>query len=468
MRNKAEKSEKNNKKRRIILFVILGVLLAALAAGGITAYLVLKRPQDMFEPASVKASERTKAVEPASEVPGCTQTPEASPEKIEKNIVNILIMGIDAFEDGSSSSGSQPHSDTMMVAAVNFDTHEVDLISLPRDTFTRVPGYYGYYKLNGSFNVGGGYDAPEQGFETVCRTAEQWLGGMSVDYYYAFDFAAVRQLVDAVGGVDYELDIDIIMEDGSVIKPGKRHLNGEAVLKYLRARKSTGSPTDRNRTDRQRRMVIAIFSKLKNEGKLSMLPDLLSAVNSGMWTNTSLTQTASLAAYAMRIDPSLIDMRVMDGKVNMIYDWAFGFVDNEERISLLKEVYGIDADDIAYCSREYESWLHNGGFSAHKCLGVSGRLIEYMNGYSEKNGFNSDQKEIYQKVWAAYQELDKRLEAAENTLETDGVESARSGLMAAAEEAARVFGYAGDMSWSYDDSAWWEDADINEVYVDFR
>ena len=295
--NQTERSEKNSKKprkKRIVLWIILGILALALIGGGIYVWHVLKRPDVFFDPSvrvnTVQTPEPTPAIDikaylPTQE-PGTTpiptaaiqptQTPTEQPETdtTPTGIVNIALFGIDAYEDGSSTSGSMPHTDANMIVAINFDTKEVSLISIARDCMTTAPGYRGFYKFNGIFNVGGGMTDPKAGFALSCRAAEEWLGGISVPYYYGVDFQALIDLVDLIGGIDFDVDIKLYLMDGRRIFPGHRHLDGQGVMAYMRMRKTAGG-LDSKRTARQRKMIVAIFKKLKQEGKLSMIPDLL-------------------------------------------------------------------------------------------------------------------------------------------------------------------------------------------------
>ncbi|MBQ6866154.1 MAG: LCP family protein, partial [Clostridia bacterium] len=203
-------------------------------------------------------------------------------------IVNVALFGIDAREDDSTTSGTMPHTDVNMVVAVNFDTKEVSLISLARDVFTSVPGHSGFYKFNGIFNVGGGMADPKAGFELSSRALEEWLGGVSVPYYYGLDFQAVIDLVDAIGGIDFDLDITLYsLDKRTLATPGRQHLDGERVLAYLRMRKTAGA-LDYKRTARQRKMMVALFQKLKESGNLSLVPDLLKTMGDNLYTNTTL------------------------------------------------------------------------------------------------------------------------------------------------------------------------------------
>ena len=223
-RKKKKQKKKSSKAKKIVLFSILGALLLAIIAGGVYVWHVLNRPgmffektarvtnaptekpTPMFDIESYRPSDRpertplpTFAPAADTEAPAPQETAEAGepqetpeaiattlPEDPDKlsGIVNVALFGIDAYEDGSSTSGSMPHTDANLVLAINFDTKEVSLISIARDCMTTAPGHDGFYKFNGIFNVGGGMSDPNAGLSLSCRAAEEWLGGVSIPYYY--------------------------------------------------------------------------------------------------------------------------------------------------------------------------------------------------------------------------------------------------------------------------------------------
>ena len=188
------------------------------------------------------------------------------------NIVNVLLIGVDHATERDTWSGKKAfHADVMIVLAINTDTGTVDMISLPRDTYASIPGVKGIYKLNASIDCGGGWPT-EGGFNKVCEAAEWMLGGIPVDYYYAVDMNAVKGLADTIDGVDYNVDIDYTIQGRSYSK-GMQHLDGQGVLDYLRVRKELGDQSgDKNRVDRQKRLLVAIFEKLKASNMLVKLP----------------------------------------------------------------------------------------------------------------------------------------------------------------------------------------------------
>ena len=439
------------KTRRIVLWTVLGLVLVGLALGGWHGYRILKQPASLFAeaPAATAVPQATilapafpvhtdvPTSEPEAATPAPSSTPEATaapaaatpeptatPKPVER--LNILLMGIDAFENGGTTSGTMPHTDVMMLIAINFDENKVDLISLPRDTLTTAPGYYGYYKLNGVFNVGlGGWKRPvgtsnelADGFLLTCRAAEEWMGGISIPYYYGLDFQAVIGIVDAIGGIDYDVDQRFTSMSGRhTYGKGMHHLDGDAVLGYLRIRNAADG-LDSSRTARQRRMMVAIFKKLKNEGKLSQIPALINAANSGIYTNTTLSQTTALANYAANLDSNSIQTRSMFGDLGQVeYEWRYAYVDQQNRLDIIREVFGIEAEPVGICTRQFERWLHTVGFSAMKYMRQAEKVLTQVQELKDAGeSFTEEQIAIYSDCYRAYVALKAGFDSAKDTL----------------------------------------------------
>ncbi|MBR4905726.1 MAG: LCP family protein [Clostridia bacterium] len=509
--NQTERSEKNSKKprkKRIVLWIILGILALALIGGGIYVWHVLKRPDVFFDPSvrvnTVQTPEPTPAIDikaylPTQE-PGTTpiptaaiqptQTPTEQPETdtTPTGIVNIALFGIDAYEDGSSTSGSMPHTDANMIVAINFDTKEVSLISIARDCMTTAPGYRGFYKFNGIFNVGGGMTDPKAGFALSCRAAEEWLGGISVPYYYGVDFQALIDLVDLIGGIDFDVDIKLYLMDGRRIFPGHRHLDGQGVMAYMRMRKTAGG-LDSKRTARQRKMIVAIFKKLKQEGKLSMIPDLLKTMGDNVYTNTTLAQTAALANFAKDFDPDNIKTFSIQGEIRCKYDWAYCFIDQQNRLDIIKEVYGFDAEPVRINSLTYETFLHKSGFLAIQHLANAKNILTAVHDSSDTSTWTEAQKTAYAQCWQDYRNLQQmfdyvdqwtlmRYDAGDDLSQEerkeragyyDALESLEKQLRRSGNALDEAFDNPYRTSWNRDVKYWYErDSVINEVFVDFR
>ena len=351
------KRRPTKKKKRALwaLMLVGGIIL--LAVGGVFAYALLLNPSAQFngsvKPDNAEVVTVDGSSTPAPEGPGApTPTPTLDPYDVVsaqadtsmmQNIVNVLLIGVDYAEERETWNGKHEyHSDVMMVMAINFDENRVDLISLPRDTYANIPGVNGIYKLNASINCGGGFDAPGgAGFLKTCEAASWMLGGIPVNYYYAVTMPAVKQLVDAVGGVDYNLELSFKMA-GRSYEAGPRHLNGQGVLDYLRVRKNVNEGGDLNRINRQKEMLIALFDSMQKQNLILKIPDIIGSFQGQLFTNCTLGQTAALTKFAYTLDKNNIGMHSMTGTITNIFNWNFCLTDQTNRVKIIKEVYGIE------------------------------------------------------------------------------------------------------------------------------
>lgn len=270
-------------------------------------------------------------------------------------IVNILFIGVDyeaarIDKKWAGKSGNSFHSDVMIVCAVNFNENRVDLISLPRDTYANIPGVSGVYKLNAALNCGtdgvnyGLFCENGEGFEKVCEAAEWMLGGIPVDYYYAVTMESVKQIVDSIGGVWYNLEGNFD-NGGRYYKAGFQHMDGQACLDYMRVRKGGHGnlPTgDSNRVKRQKNMMVAIFKKLKEENLVLKIPEMLAAFDGALFTNCTPSQTAALALFGYKLDPEDIGAYSMSGSGETLFHWNFVFTNQSDRVELIKKIYGVE------------------------------------------------------------------------------------------------------------------------------
>ena len=515
------KNKRNKgKKKSIILGAALGVVAVVLLVGGFVIHTALNRPRTLFEPTEQRTAEITSEATPAFDIQAYLPTEEepedgeetippellaaptatpaqapaatAAPQEGEpqlSGIVNVALFGIDAEENGGTTSGSMPHTDVNMAVAINFDTKEVSLISIARDVLTTAPGHSGFYKFNGVFNVGGGMDDPKAGFALSSRAMEEWLGGVSVPYYYGLDFQGVIDLVDAIGGIDFELDIDLYdLDNQRIASKGTRHLDGEKVLAYLRMRKTAGG-LDYLRTGRQREMMVAIFRKLKDEGKLSMVPDLLKAMGDNLYTNTTLEQTAALANFARSIDPDSIQSYSIYGNMAENYLWRYSMIDQQARLDILKKVYGIDAKPMGVDTQRYEHFLYDSGFKAIQYLNITKKLFEEANATYSESAMTEAQKRAYADCWKKYTDLQTAFNAVNEWMLTlwddskalttgeknqqrtyyNALLSLENKLQPAADAMKKAFDLKTETDWKRDINQWFAKGSvINDVYVDFR
>jgi LCP family protein required for cell wall assembly len=325
--------------KRIILSALAIILAVGIGIGANFGYTVFANQRMAFDPPPEPI------VTPAP-TPVLPDAPTPTPDPYEdvnrladtsymNDIVNILLIGVDHAEERDNWH-KYFYSDVMMVMAVNFKQNKVDLISCPRDTYAEIYNVDGKYKLNSSMYWGGGID--KEGPLYVMRSVETLLGGIKINNYAAVDISGLKKVVDAIGGVDFDVDITVKLQ-GRVLNPGFQHLNGQQAVDYMRARK--GIDNDIGRGMRQKRMLVEIFKQLKGSKELANLPNIIAALQSTVRTDLTFGELCALAAFGSKLDDKNIAIATLKGKLVMIYNWIYYIVDQDAKVKLVKDVYGV-------------------------------------------------------------------------------------------------------------------------------
>lgn len=174
---------------------------------------------------------------------------------------NILILGADEVAK---------LSDTIMIASVREKpdgSSETVLVSIPRDLYVDVPGHGGS-KINAAYALGENNDYTGGGPGLTADTVESEFG-IPIHYYASLDFQGFKEIIDAAGGVEVEVQTPINDPyypasgydgyDPFSIEKGTHTLDGETALKYARSRKTTN---DFDRAYRQQQVVLALRDKV--------------------------------------------------------------------------------------------------------------------------------------------------------------------------------------------------------------
>ncbi len=357
----------NNKKAgRVLLILLCAALLLLIAVAVIFYGRISNAPETLFDdpPQAVMTPELTETPAPTpaltpnaagAPTPTPLPTPEPTPTPMSeadiealsdlsfmKNRVNIMVFGIDRSEERLASGSFR--TDTMILVTVNFKKNTVDMISIPRDTYVKLYNKKGmlideldpYNKINSAFSLGGG--VKKGGYQSAMNTVSALLGGIPINYYVSVDMNAVKDVVNAMGGVEYEVDIEVSM-NGRLLHPGLQHLDGQAVLDYCRQRKGS---SDVARADRQQRMLLAIFDQLKQSGQIANLPKIYKAVESNIDTNLSFEQICALALVAVRMDFADLDRHMVPGAYMSLYERDIWALDAEKLQKLIKDVFNAE------------------------------------------------------------------------------------------------------------------------------
>jgi LCP family protein required for cell wall assembly len=260
-------------------------------------------------------------------------TPSEQPELGER--VTILLVGVDF------APGRDHHlTDTMLVATLDPRTDEVAMISVPRDLYGVPLGDGRVYndKLN-SLMARASEDPvtyPRGGPGTL-KAAIGALLDTRIHYFAAIDMEGMRQLIDAVGGVDVVVERTIndtgyrdavTGQRGFYIEAGPHHLDGETAMAYVRSRKAEGE-NDFTRAERQQQVLTAIAEKLTAGNLLVTLPGLLDTVRDNVATDIPARRISEIAAAGEDADLANVERVVLtpdDGYVWVEVASAAGYV----------------------------------------------------------------------------------------------------------------------------------------------
>lgn len=212
---------------------------------------------------------------------------------------NILLVGT-----GGEGHDGANLTDTIIVASIDYDNMIVPMVSIPRD----------FYIIPRQQRINAVYDtelnetgSSRAGMQALKETIED-ITGLDIQYYAKVDFNGFVNIVDALGGVDINVENRIydpyypkgetIYYETFILEEGQQVLDGETALKYARSRKTT---SDFDRARRQQQLLFAIKEKalsldiLTNPGKIG---DIYDSVDESIETNLSLAEILEMGNLA--------------------------------------------------------------------------------------------------------------------------------------------------------------------------
>jgi len=250
--------------------------------------------------------------------------------------MTVMIMGVDSRADDVG------RSDTLMVATVDPNKKEAAILSIPRDTRVKIAGH-GYDKINHAYAFGG---------HKLSKDTVEGLIGVPIDYYILIDIKAFSRIIDAIGGVDIDVEKRMYYEDpyddseghGLVInlRPGMQHMNGETAIQYVRYRDEEG---DIGRISRQQKFMKAVLDKLATPSIITKLPTLIQEISSAVKTDMSVSKMISLAGIIKDAKEKGLKTTMVPGKPAFIDDISYWLPDVVALRKALAETLDVKMDD---------------------------------------------------------------------------------------------------------------------------
>lgn len=235
---------------------------------------------------------------------------EASPVK-GKEAVNFLITGVDIGNAETGADNAAQRTDTIMVVSYDQSAKTIKVTSVPRDTKIKINGKNA--KINSAVPVGGA--------KYLADSIKDMLG-ININYYMQVDYAAFRSIIDAIGGVDVNVENKMDYDDAAQnlhihFNKGTQHLNGQKAEEFFRWRKNndgTGfAEGDIGRIKAQHSFIEAVVEKLKAKKTIFKLPVILKAIAKNTKTNMSASEIIKYGTAALKVNKSNISMNTIKG-----------------------------------------------------------------------------------------------------------------------------------------------------------
>ena len=324
---------------KIAGFSLVGlVLVAGLAVGG---YLLWERAPAV-QPAP------TPAVSPSPTAAATSRDDKGTPFDTQRKdgVYTFLLAGND---DGTGNT------DTIMVGKLDTVRHKLDFVSIPRDTIINVD--WDNRKLNsvywGSKNNGG------NGIEAL-RSHVKKLTGFDVDCYAVIDLEAIVQVVDALGGVYFDVPQDMDYDEGPVIhlQQGYQLLDGEAAMGLCRYRKGYVNG-DLQRIEVQHQFLKAAADQFIHLGNIPNAGKVTKILAESMDTNLSAANIAYFIRQALMCSPENIHFHTAPNTPQEVHELSYTFLDLYDWLDMINTTINPYTSPVTEGKLDLV-YLHNG------------------------------------------------------------------------------------------------------------
>ena len=328
--NKNNGKNKNNikttkkKKMKVWKKVLLVIFLLLLIAGGVFAYKVYQNGGGLT---------------------GMLATVVGHDANTKKNLgeFRALILGISTDQVGVDLT------DTIMVASYNPNTQKATLLSIPRDTYTgkNTAKATAYEKINALY---GRKHRPD---ETLAAVNE--LTGLNIEYYVVVKTEALIKLVDAIGGITFNVPIDMDYDDESQdlhihLKAGEQKLDGdkaEQVVRFRHNNDMTSFPSeygdnDIGRMRTQRDFIMQVIKQTARPENIFKLGEILEIAQENLITNIDINVAKDYIPYAVEFDTENLITATLPGTVPSLKSTnnvSIFVVNKKEAQELIEEIF---------------------------------------------------------------------------------------------------------------------------------
>jgi polyisoprenyl-teichoic acid--peptidoglycan teichoic acid transferase len=399
-REKDQKSQEGSTRLKKILLaggIVLVLLLAATVTYVLAFYNQVKEPERVLLPEKAPAIQTENGHDFYAE------------DFFSDQIVNIALLGFDRGWNREALGQYLFRPDMLAVMSINFSTDQISVVRIPRDSYVPIHGMSGFHdKINHSFfygyYYGGGEDRDADGIQYTLKTVSNVLGDIPIHYYVSVDMYSIIELVDAVGGIYFEVEETIYDKHwnvGAVLVPeGPQVMDGKTYLRYLQYRDDQ-SQQDFGRIDRQMDLLKHTFFYLREEGKITDIPKIYRLYRDFVDTDLSYKQIAALTVYGRDFEVNDENLRfytIRGGSQTQDGIW-YSIMNQKERVRIIEEVFGL----------QVEAWSPIKLVDSPEYLAKQERLRRFeqlVDQLKEGNFTASEKIEMTRELWHLKRELD--------------------------------------------------------------
>ena len=301
----------------------------------------------------------------------------------------VMIMGVDERSDDVG------RSDTLMIATLDPHTDHVALLSIPRDTRVKIKGR-GYDKINAAYAYGG---------ERLAESTVESFLGIDIDHYIIVNTNSFVRLVDAIGGVDINVEKRMYYEDpwddngGLVIDiyPGIQHMDGSKAVTYVRYRDEEG---DIGRVRRQQEFMSACMDKLTSPSIIPKIPGIISEIMDAVQTDLSFRQILGLAGALKDAQQNGLDMEMVPGEPLYIDGVSYWIPDVEMLRISVADSLGIHVDPalrekFERAAGEYKNSIPSNAAGVPAGDNSIGSAVRNTRGHIKERSYDNSTRQSY-------------------------------------------------------------------------
>ncbi|MCY6992381.1 LCP family protein [Staphylococcus argensis] len=198
--------------------------------------------------------------------------------------ISIALFGVDSNAKRSKENLGQ-RTDTLLIASVNPEKEKTYLMSIPRDTYSKISGTNEHEKIAHAYAYGG----PKKAINTIEDNFD-----IPIDSYMTMDMDGFKQVIDSIGGIKVK-SLNTFNYNGSSFKKNRvEKMNGKKALDYVRSRKEVGSDGDEGRTKRQRQIIQKVVDEVSKERNISTINKIINAGENNVKTSFTVGDIKTL------------------------------------------------------------------------------------------------------------------------------------------------------------------------------